>query len=374
MGVTAEPLLGCAMVITADRRSREFAAALTRRGATVAHAPALRTVPHLDDEQLIVETARLIASPPDIVVATTGIGFRAWVEAADARGMADDLLRVLGEARLVARGPKARGAIQAAGLESDWVAESETAAEVQEYLLAENLRGARIAIQHHGKGGGGLDEAFADAGATVHSLVVYGWGPPLDAEAHEQWIDRAAAGACDAVLFTSAPGAESWLDTVAARGHLDRLRESTHAGALVLGSVGPVTAAPLEDAGLRTIYPERWRLGALVRTLTAHFDAAPAPVPTRAGPLVMRATTAVLNGRVLPLTPMGFALLRQLAAADGGAVTREALAMRLPGRGDAHAVEAAVNRLREACGTKDLVRTVVKRGYALAVTAAPVAR
>ena len=42
-------------------------------------------------------------------MATTGIGFRGWVEAADAVGLAEDLLDVLGAARLIARGPKARG-------------------------------------------------------------------------------------------------------------------------------------------------------------------------------------------------------------------------------------------------------------------------
>jgi uroporphyrinogen-III synthase len=33
----------------------------------------------------------------------------------------------------------------------------------------------------------------------------------------------------------------------------------------------------------------------------------------------------------------------------------------------AHAVEAAINRLREASQAKTLVKTIVKRGYALAV-------
>ena len=36
--------------MTADRRFKELAAALERRGATVEHAPALAVVPHLDDE------------------------------------------------------------------------------------------------------------------------------------------------------------------------------------------------------------------------------------------------------------------------------------------------------------------------------------
>ena len=122
MSTVGEPLAGCVVVITADRRKRELAAALERRGATVKHAPALSTISHLDDATLISATHALLESPPDVIVATTGIGFRGWVEAADAAGIAEDLLAVMGTARLVARGPKARGAIQAAGLEADWVA------------------------------------------------------------------------------------------------------------------------------------------------------------------------------------------------------------------------------------------------------------
>jgi len=93
-------LAGCVIAVTADRRFKELAAALERRGATVEHAPALEVVPHLDDESLVESTRAILANPPDVVVATTGIGFRGWIEAADAVGLADELLDVLGAADL----------------------------------------------------------------------------------------------------------------------------------------------------------------------------------------------------------------------------------------------------------------------------------
>jgi uroporphyrinogen-III synthase len=366
-----EPLAGCVLVITADRRKRELAAALERRGAEVKFAPALSTVSHLDDEQLIADTRALIAQPPDIVVATTGIGFRGWIEAADAAGLAEELIAVMRDARLIARGPKARGAIQQNGLEADWVAETETAAELRDFLLAEGVGGMRIAVQHHGNGSDGLDEAFIAAGATVQSLVIYGWGPPLDPVPHREWIDNAAAGAVDAVLFTSAPGAEAWIAGVREAGVFDGIRARADSGDLVLASVGPVTASPLEGAGLDTCYPDRWRLGALVRELVKHYSENTASISTPDGPLVMRANAAVLDGRVLPLTPTGLELLRALAKAGGNVLTREQLGEILPGaQTGPHAVEAAINRLRENSGSRTLIRTVVKRGYALAVTAA----
>ena len=218
---------GCTIVIAVDRRSLELAAALERHGASVRHAPALTIVPHIDDDALVEATRELIAHPPEIVVATTGVGFRGWMEAADEAGMLDELHTALAAAQIVARGPKARGAIQQAGLTADWVAESETSAELGEYLLAEGVAGRRIAVQHHGSGADGLDELFAEAGAQVVSLTVYRWGPPPDAAAVSRSVTATAQGEVDAVLFTSAPGAAEWIadDLLSRRTSVHRRRD-----------------------------------------------------------------------------------------------------------------------------------------------------
>ncbi|MDT5155309.1 MAG: uroporphyrinogen-III synthase, partial [Mycobacterium sp.] len=49
-------------------------------------------VPLPDDEELHDHTEALIATPPDVVIATTGIGFRGWTAAADGWGLAGDLI------------------------------------------------------------------------------------------------------------------------------------------------------------------------------------------------------------------------------------------------------------------------------------------
>lgn len=357
-------MAGCTVLVTAERRATEFAAALERRGAAVRHAPALHMIPHVDDETLLAATRAIVSDPPDVLVVTTGIGFRAWLEAADAHGLAGDVTAMLERVRIVARGPKARGAIQAAGLRADWVAESEASAEIAEALLSEGVAGRRIAIQQHGAGSDGLDEVFTKAGAQVASLVVYRWGPAKDPDAVVASADAAAVGELDAVAFTSAPGAEAWLRAVEDAGVLSAVKEQVDAGRLVMAAVGPVTARPLADRGIKTLQPERGRLGALVRTLVEHFDhLGSAATPTIAGPLLVRARSAVLDGKVLPLSPTGVEVLRLLAAAGGDVVSRDQVLGALPGESvDPHAAEVAIARLREAAG-RELVRTVVKRGY-----------
>lgn len=368
----SQVMAGCVVLITADRRAGELGAAFARRGATIRHAPVMAIVPNTDDPQLLAATRALIARPPGVVVATTGVGFRGWIEAADTAGIAAELTEVLRGARIVARGPKARGAVQATGLETDWVAESETAAEIIEVMLGEGVAGQRIAVQHHGAGSDGLDEAFAQAGADVQSLVVYRWGPSPDQAAVAASLRAAAAGEIDTVCFTSAPGVSAWFTAADQVGVTADLLDRFADGTLVAAAVGPVTAAPLRMRGITPLVPDRGRLGALVRVVVAHYDSLEArALLTSAGRLQMRRSTAVLDGRILPLTPAGLAILRLLARSPGAVVSRADVLAALPGTSrDEHAAEVAVARLREATGAPALIRTVVKRGYRLDVPAA----
>ena len=158
-------LAGCRILVTAQRRSDELSGALVRRGAEVVVAPTLGVVPHIDEETLLVRTRDILSGGVDTLVVTTAIGFRGWLDTAETAGLAEELLAVLDRVRLVARGPKARGALQAAGLRADWVAESETSAEIADFLVTEGVAGQRIAVQHHGAGDDGLDARLSGAGA-----------------------------------------------------------------------------------------------------------------------------------------------------------------------------------------------------------------
>jgi uroporphyrinogen-III synthase len=98
-------LAGTRILVTAQRRSDELSAALTRRGAEVRVAPALGVVPHIDEDELLRRTREVLAEPVDTLIVTTGIGFRGWMDTAEAAGLYDDLVANLEGTRLVARGP-----------------------------------------------------------------------------------------------------------------------------------------------------------------------------------------------------------------------------------------------------------------------------
>ena len=361
-----EPVLaGTRILVTAQRRAEDLALALGRRGAEVHIAAALGVESHIDEDALISHTRELIDMPVDILVATTGIGFRGWLETAEAAGIGEDLVESLKNTRLIARGPKARGAMQAAGLVPDWVAESETSAEIGDYLCAVGVAGQSIAVQHHGAGDDGLEILLCEAGAKTRGLIIYRWGPPPDKEAVERSVRDTAAGSFDAVVFTSAPGAAAWLTAVDEAGVRKEIIDMCQSGRLLMASVGPVTAEPLRFAGMDPLVPARGRLGALIRAIVIRLGDDSASIQTSAGQLRVRAASATLDHEVLPLSPSGLCVLAELAKNPGLVLSREELLRALPGDSqDPHAAEMAIARLREAVG-QPIVNTVVKRGYHL---------
>jgi uroporphyrinogen-III synthase len=364
------PLAGFTVAVTAARRADEIGGLLERRGAAVLHAPALRIIPLADDSDLHKATLDLIATPPDTVVATTGIGFRGWMEAAEGWGAGERLRDALSGATLLARGPKATGAIRAAGLRERWSPASESSAEVLQRLLSEgSLEGRRIAVQLHGEPLHDFTNALRHAGATVVPIAVYRWTAPADLTPLDRLLDAIAAGTVDAVTFTSALAAIGLLRRAAQAGRTAEL-----AGALrdrvVPACVGPVTAAPLLEQGIPATWPERYRVGALVRHVTEKL-ADSVPVLMSGGHrLEVRGSAVIVDGRLRPVPPGPMAVLRALARRPGWVVPRADLLTELPGGGaDEHAVEAAVARLRSGLGSPGIVQTVVKRGYRLATAA-----
>ncbi len=361
------PLAGFTVGVTAARRADELGALLQRRGATVLHAPALRIVPLADDSELLSATRALIGHAPDIVIATTAIGFRGWIEAAEGWGHGEALLRCLRGVELLARGPKVKGAVRAAGLTEEWSPSSESMAEVLDRLLDEGVAGRRIALQLHGEPLPGFVESLRAAGAEVIGVPVYRWLPPEDLGPVDRLLDAVAGRGVDALTFTSAPAAASLLSRAEERGMAEDFL--TALGRDVLAAcVGPVTALSLQSRGVDTVQPERFRLGPLVQLLCQELPSR-ARVLTVAGHRVqIRGHAAVVDEELRAVPPAGMALLRALARRPGWVVARAELLRALPGAGrDEHAVETAMARLRTALGVPKLIQTVVKRGYRLAV-------
>lgn len=365
-GFRPDQLEGFRIGVTSDRRSEDLIAAFERRGADVVHAPTIRMTGVSDDGALEAETRAIIAARPDVLLATTSYGIRRWFEAADAAGVGDDLTGVLDDARILVRGPKARGAIRAASLDDHGMSERETTTSLVDLVLRGDVAGLTVAVQLHGFTDPVQLARLEAAGARVLTVAPYRWTVHEDSARVLRLVETLCTGGIDAVTFTSAPAVEALFTTADAAGRLEDLQAALRT-MVVAAAVGPVTAAPLVEAGILPITPDRFRMGALIRLVCSHLEeCGVARVDTRHGTVELRGRLVVIDGERVTLSPVPLALFRALVSAEGATVPRRLLARATQEVLDDHAVDVAISRLRRSLPDGAVIQTVIKRGYRLA--------
>jgi uroporphyrinogen-III synthase len=366
-GFRPDQLEGFRIGVTSDRRSEDLIAAFERRGAEVLHAPAIRIAATDDDDLLTLDTRAIIDGRPDILLATTSYGIRRWFEAADAAGLGHDLTQTITGARILVRGPKARGAVRAAGLEDAGMSDEETTRSLVDFVLRDGAAGTIVAVQLHGFTDQVQLERLRSAGATVLTVAPYRWQLPTDSGRVLKLVDAACTGSLDAITFTSAPAVEALFSAADGAGRLDELQTALM-GSVVAAAVGPVTAAPLIASGIDPIVPERFRMGALIRLLCEHLEEhRVVRVATTHGLVELRGKLVSVAGVKATLAPTSLTLLRILLGSAGAVMSRGELTATLPEMQDDHAVDVAISRLRQSLPAPGLVATVIKRGYRIDV-------
>lgn len=370
------PLTGFTIGVTACRRAGEQIELLERKGATVLHGPAIQTHPLIAEAELAEATRAVVADPPEYTLLSTGIGVRAWFEAAESLDLAEALLDALGKSKVIARGPKAHGAAVTNGLEVHWQAPNGWASEMVDHLAGLGVSGARIAVQLDGASGAPLAKAVGEIGAVPVAVPVYEWTMPADTTAAERLVEAMIDGRVDGITFTARPQVEN-LATIAERmGVLDALLAAL-AGPVVAVCVGPVCASGLTDLGLPDpVQPERYRLGSMVLTVADTFR-------DLGRELTLAGIDVRLQGRavVLPpdvaaggasttvlLTDKERVVLDVLAERPGVVWSKDELLARVwdGTESDPHVVEVTVGRLRQRLGPAGVgIETVIRRGYRL---------
>lgn len=272
----AEPatglLAGKTIAVTASRRIQEQVAAFERQGARVLVAPTVRIVPVADDTELHAATDHILAHHPDVLLVTTGYGLNGWFDSARGRGLEEQLRQALAGATILVRGAKGRGAVRGLGFEDAGMAAQERTSALVDLALERGVAGKHVVVQQHGSPDAAQEERLVAAGARVTAVVPHRWEAPERPELVGELIDALVASELDAVTFTAAPAVTALFDAASARGVLPQVVEAFKTGTIA-AAVGPVTAEPLEEVGITPLAPERFRLGALVKELTAALSA-----------------------------------------------------------------------------------------------------
>ena len=372
MGVPLQPLEGYTVGVTADRRASEQAELLRRRGAKVLDAPTIATAYLASDERLRTSTAALVAEPPTVLVVTTGIGIRAWIEAAQSWGLDSALLDVLSGARIIARGPKAAAAAQALGLDVEATAPDERMTGVRE-LLDDLEPGAHVAIQCFGDDTREADTLLERPDVRITTVPVYRWHTPADTRPAQLLVRSVLDGRVDAVTFTSAPAVRNLFAIAEVDGVSDALLDAMNTKT-VAACVGPACADSARDLGIvDPMAPAVGRLGLMVRMLSDRLQASRAVLELGGTPVEVQGQAVLVGGEHVQLTRREADLLAALVERSGVVVSPTTLLRTVWGdaSADEHVVGVTIGRLRRKLGgTGASVRTVPRRGYRLEVTSA----
>lgn len=268
----AAPLTGRTVAITAHRRADEQAGAFERQGARVLHAPALKLVPTEQDDDVLAATRDILTSHPHAVVITTGYGLKRWLAVARTAELDDDLVRLLRETTVYARGAKARGQLQSLEIPCHYTGSSGRTSELVDTLIARGERGT-VAVQVHGITDHQQLSRLSEAGFGVLTVAPYQWASADEGSRLADLTRSIAAGDVDYVTFTAAPAVDAFFDAARAAGTYPRLLETLRNGSCTAVAIGPVCVQPLEEADVPAVVPERFRLGAMVRAVCDHARA-----------------------------------------------------------------------------------------------------
>jgi uroporphyrinogen-III synthase len=364
---------GLRVGVTAFRKGEELVAALRRRGAEVLHGPTVGGDEPVPEAEIAADTDAVLAAEPDWLVASTGVGMRLWVAAAEASGHLEALKEAAARARCVARGAKAVGGLGGLGVRPVWASAAQTDADVAGWLANRVLPGEAVAVQLHG---GQVDTTFrpvTDAGADVVSVATYRHALPEDLAPAERLVRAVVDGTVDVVTFTS-PGAARNLVAVAARmgPELDDRLRTAFRSTVATAVIGPVTSSALEELGVPVwITPARWHTGDLLRALGSWTDrrAVVPHAPPRLRLVPTDHSVVDPDGRRVVLGERGYAVLAALARRPGVVVAPTQLLAEAWGHSAPHdesAIKHQVARLRrKLAGAGVDIHTVRGVGYRL---------
>ena len=253
--MNAAPLTGRSIAVPETRELDLFAALLERRGAIVLRCPLVAIHDAPDPQPVLQFVEHFNDGACDDLILLTGEGLRRILSCIEQHqpALKDAFIARLGTVRKITRGPKPARALRDLGLRPDLAAETPTTAGIIEMLRSDagTLRGRRAGVQLYGtEPNRPLVDFLEGEGATVMTVAPYRYADSADDAAVQALLAQLAAGAIDAIAFTSAQQVtrlfESGGDATAPA--LARTR---------VAAVGPVVAATLAARGVSVcVMPE----------------------------------------------------------------------------------------------------------------------
>jgi len=263
---------GLRVLALESRRAVEMTKLIETYNGVATVAPSMREVPRESNHEALAFAAELLADKFDAVVFLTGVGARALLAVVETAHKREDYIAALKRIPVIARGPKPVAALREIGVTPALVAPEpntwhellQALEEAEKSQKGLRLHGARVAVQEYGVSNPELIAGLEKMGAKVTRVPVYQWALPENLEPLRSAVRSLAAGAFDAVMFTTAVqvihlfqiAAEMQLEEEVKRG----------LGRAVIASIGPTTSEELLRHGIRAdLEPSHPKMGFLVK-------------------------------------------------------------------------------------------------------------
>lgn len=267
------PLTDYRIALPESRELDLFARMLEERGAETLRCPLVTIVDSPDIEAVTAWIQRCIEHPFDDLILLTGEGLKRLLGFAERAGIEAAFIESLGKTRTLTRGPKPGRALRNIGLRPTVQAEEPTTAGVITTLEQLDLQGHRVGVQLYGEEPNlPLMQAIEAAGASADPVAPYRYTADVDAPEVLQLLDTLAAGAVDAIAFTSKSQIERLYAVAEAAGRREELDGSLRQ--VLVATVGPVATEYLATQGIQAdLQPESsYFMKPLVREIVAHRE------------------------------------------------------------------------------------------------------
>jgi uroporphyrinogen-III synthase len=204
------PMKDKTIAILESRLPDHIASLVRKYGGTPFSAPALAEIPDVDPARIQELIRDWNSTQPDIFIFQTGAGTRALFAVTDSLALTGVLLRILGAAQVIVRGPKPTAVLRSRKVRIDRAAGNPfTTHEVLAEMHGTPLRGKHVVVQRYGETNRELQAALASEGAEVVEIVTYRWALPRDTSPLLRLIDALGRDEIDLVAFTSASQASN---------------------------------------------------------------------------------------------------------------------------------------------------------------------
>jgi uroporphyrinogen-III synthase len=215
---------------------------LERRGAMVVRCPLVEILDAPDPAPVLRWIRQFNLDACSDLILLTGEGLRRLLSCIEHHepALREPFLAALARVRKIVRGPKPARVLRELGLKPDLSGDAPTTDGIIAALSEDSLHGRHFGVQLYGsEPNTKLIEFLKHAGATVSTVAPYIYADKAADEAVADLLQRMAAGAIDAIAFTSTPQVER-LFSVGPEELVRRALERTQVAA-----IGPVVADAL---------------------------------------------------------------------------------------------------------------------------------